>query len=582
MAPEPAGGPYELSIIGTDTLKIEDVLVGEVWIGSGQSNMQWSVQQSKDAEKEIQLANYPNIRLFSVDRTYSIVPEDNIPSDGWKLTTPLNIASFSAVAYYFGRTLHDSLDVPIGLIHSSWGGTPAEAWTSGESLLGMPDFSEAIVDLQENTNALGSLMQSFDTELDNWYLEIASLDPGFTNDSPDFSNSFFTYSAWPTMNIPGQWEQNGLPGFDGLAWLTTSIDLPNGWSTHDATLSLGPVDDADITWINGVEVGRTSRYNTKRVYNVPAELLRAGQNRITLRVLDTGGGGGIYGAPEEIYIESKNSDLAPVTLQGDWGYKQSTALNKLPRPPRAQSPAHIPSVLYNAMIHPLIPYKVKGIIWYQGESNASRAFQYRSLFTGLINDWRTQWNDNIAFHFVQLANFQDLQKNPIEEETWPELREAQTLALTLPNTGMAVTIDIGEADDIHPRNKQDVGYRLALNALYKNYEAPIVPAGPLYKSMEVDGDSIKISFDNAENGLNTSDGAPPTGFAIASENQVFQWAEALIRDNTVIVFSSRVSSPVAVRYGWANNPTVNLQNTEQLPASPFRTDEWPGITEENQ
>ncbi|MBX2819481.1 MAG: sialate O-acetylesterase [Rhodothermaceae bacterium] len=581
LAPEPAGGPYKLSIIGTDTLTIDDVLVGEVWIGSGQSNMQWSVQQSKDAESEIPLANYPNIRLFSVDRTYSTVPEDNIPSNGWKLTTPSNTASFSAVAYYFGRTLHDSLDVPIGLIHSSWGGTPAEAWTSGQTLLDLPDFKEAVVKLQENTRSPGSLTQSFDNELDQWYQEIASMDPGFTGGNLDFSNSFFTYSEWPTMTIPGQWEQNGLPGFDGLAWLTTRIDLPDGWQAQGATLSLGPVDDADITWINGVEVGRTSRYNARRTYTVPAQLLKTGQNRITLRVLDTGGGGGIYGAPEELFIESENSTLDPVTLQGNWRYKRSTALNNLPSPPRAQSPAHTPSVLYNAMIHPLIPYKVKGIIWYQGESNASRAFQYRTLFSSLINDWRTKWNDNIAFHFVQLANFQELQNNPVEEETWPELREAQTLALTLPNTGMAVTIDIGEADDIHPRNKQDVGYRLALNALHKNYEAPIVPAGPLYQSMEIDGDSIKITFDNAENGLITSDEKKPTGFAIAAEDQIFHWAQALIRENTVIVFSRRVSSPAAVRYGWANNPIVNLQNAERLPASPFRTDEWPGITEGN-
>lgn len=579
LAPEPAGGPYELSIIGTDTLTMKDVMVGEVWVGSGQSNMQWSVQQSANAESEIQNANYPNIRLFSVDRTFSAQPQYTIPSDGWKPTSPSTIASFSAVAYYFGRTLHDSLEVPIGLIHSSWGGTPAEAWTSGETLLTLPDFEAAIHSLDQQSDSIESLSGSYDMQLNDWYTATQSQDPGYSNNSADWFSPDIDLSNWQEMNIPALWEDASLPGFDGIAWFTKTIDLPEDWENQEAILHLGPVDDLDITWVNGIEVGRTYRYDLRRNYALSSQVLRPGKNVITVRVLDTGGGGGLYGGQEELLLESTNPDLAPISLAGTWKYKRAITLGELsPPPPRPRPLQHTPSVLYNAMIHPLIPFKIKGVIWYQGESNASRAYQYRTLFSALIDDWRQRWNDNVAFHFVQLANFQERQQNPSEEETWPELREAQTMALQLPNTGMAVTIDIGEADDIHPRNKQDVGYRLALSALHYNYESSSVPSGPLYKSMEITGDSIRIEFDFAEGGLSTSNSKNPEGFAIAGSDRVFYWANAIIRDNTISVHSTRVPEPVAVRYGWANNPIVNLQNNAGLPASPFRTDDWPGIT----
>ena len=580
LAPEPEGGPHELSIIGTDTIVIKDVLVGEVWVASGQSNMQWSVQQSNNAEHEIKNANHPNIRLLSVDRTFSIRPKNNIISEGWQPTTPSSIQNFSAVAYYFGRTLHDSLDIPIGLIHSSWGGTPAEAWTSAKTLAELPDFSSSISRLQQHADSIESLTQSFDRYLDNWYEQTFALDKGFDSGQPIYASTQYDSRDWPVMNVPGLWEQNGMPNFDGIAWFTKHIELPPDWEYNDATLSLGSIDDADITWFNGVEVGRTSRYNTQRTYNIPSSLIKPGLNTITIRVLDTGGGGGIYGSPESLFIESTESTLSNIVLDGPWKYQPVLELSDLPPPPRPTPLQHTPSMLYNAMIHPLIPYKIQGVIWYQGESNANRAYQYRSLFSALINDWRRQWNDNIAFHFVQLANFQEVQKNAVEEETWPELREAQTMALQLPNTGMAVAIDIGEADDIHPRNKQDVGYRLALNALHMNYGSPTMPAGPMYSDMQINGDSIVIQFDNAQNGLQTSDGNRPLGFAIAGSDQVFHWADVILRGNEAVVYSNKVSAPKAVRYGWANNPIVNIQNSENLPASPFRTDNWPGITQD--
>ena len=578
LAPEPAGGPYVLHVIGRDTITINDVLVGEVWLGSGQSNMQWSVQQSANAEQEIQNASYSNIRLFSVERTVSAEPLSYIPSDGWKITSPETIPSFSAVAYYFGRTLHDSLNVPVGLIHSSWGGTPAEAWTSAQALQDLDDFTQVVEEL-DSLPSPSDLQFAFSERMNTWLKKIEEGDLGYVDGQAYWASPDFDDRPWPSMVVPQLWEEK-LPGYDGIAWFRKSIVLPETWHDQKAILHLANIDDADITWVNGVEVGRTQQYNKKREYNIPSSLLKAGKNTIAVRVLDTGGGGGIWGEPSQLRLEHSDDSISPVSLKGEWQFKSTLDLRDVASaPPRPRPLQHTPTMLYNAMIYPLIPYRIKGVIWYQGESNAGRAHQYRSLFSALISDWRFQWDVNIAFHFVQLANYLKQQENPVEPETWPELREAQSMALALPNTGMAVTIDIGEADDIHPTNKQDVGYRLALNALYTNYDRPIVPAGPLYQSMKIVADTIEVVFEHAINGMKTLNDEPIKGFAIAGDDQVFHWADASVVGNTVKVFSENVKQPVAVRYGWANNPIVNLYNEEGLPASPFRTDEWPGITE---
>ena len=581
LAPEEAGGPYTLRVAGTDTLEINDVMVGEVWIGSGQSNMQWSVAQSNDAVSEIQQANYPNIRLFSVDRVYSAKPQTHVPSTGWQRTTTESVQSFSAVAYYFGRTLHDSLDVPIGLIHSSWGGTPVEAWTSGETLKEMPDFSSQIEQLAKLEGELDALASDFPDAINAWLSSATSLDKGYSQSESRWFSLDYDHQAWNTMKLPAAWEEHEA-GFDGVMWFRKTIDLDDAWTNTGASLSLSTIDDIDISWVNGVEVGRTYRYNEIRTYSIPDSLLKAGENVISVRVLDTGGNGGLYGNPGEMRLTSENAALEEISLAGTWHYAKGFNLTDAQQPaPRPRPLHHTPSALYNAMIHPLIPYRVQGFIWYQGESNASRAHQYKTLFPGLITDWRLRWNSHAAFHFVQLANFMERQQNPAESETWPELREAQRRALSLSKTGMAVTIDIGEADDIHPRNKQDVGFRLALNALHSTYERPVTPAGPLFKSMNVAEDTVTIEFDYAENGLKTNDGTAPTGFALAGADQVFHWANATIKGTRIVLHSNEVPNPIAVRYGWANNPIVNLYNAEGLPASPFQTDDWPWITEGN-
>lgn len=583
LAPESAGGPFELHVIGQDTLTFENVLIGEVWLASGQSNMEWPLRSTDHAEADIAAANYPEIRLFTVRKTTAAAPQRTIPSDGWHVTTPEHIASFSAVAYHFGRHLHEQLNVPIGLIHSSWGGTVAEAWTSAEALKAIPDFKTAVEAVQARAASHGNEHTSYEERVQSWLQAIEQNDAGYENGQPVWAKADHDDAAWPTMMVPQLWEDDALPGYDGIVWFRKTFDAPATWQGQDLELNLAQIDDVDVTWFNGIEVGQTGTYNQLRSYTVPAQSVKPGRNVITVRVLDTGGGGGIWGEASKMSIAPASNPRAAKTLAGAWRYKPAIDLEQAPAlPPRPAGEQNTPTMLYNAMIHPLIPYRINGAIWYQGESNAGRAYQYRTLFPALIQDWRNQWDSGIDFYFVQLANFMKIQDDPVEQETWPELREAQTMALELSHTGMAVTIDIGEADDIHPRNKRDVGHRLAVAALHTSYRnTDVIPSGPLYKDMAINDGAIHLSFDHIGSGLTTRNDAELQGFAIAGEDQIFQWADAIIEGDKVIVSHPDITAPVAVRYGWANNPIVSLYNKEGLPASPFRTDDWPGVTEGN-
>ncbi len=404
LEPVKAGGPHTLSVEGKNTIVFSNVLYGEVWLCSGQSNMQWTVAQSANPDEEIANANFPEIRLFSVPRRLLAEPANDLDDGEWRVCSPETVASFSAVGYYFGRHLHQELDVPIGLINSSWGGTNVETWTSLEMMRSHPDFSER---MQE-----------------------------------------------------------------------------------------------------------------------PA----------------------------------------------------ATALQRLENAPR---PNDFPTLLFNGMIYPIVNYTIKGTIWYQGESNSARAYQYRTLFPNLIQDWRNHWSmPDMPFLFVQLANFRAPAGQPVDD-AWAELREAQTMTLAVPYTGMAVAIDIGEAGDIHPKNKQDVGLRLALNALKISYGKDIVYSGPMYESMQKEGNKIRLRFSSVGGGLELADKyGYAKAFAIAGSDRVFHWAKAGLDGNEVVVYSDKVANPIAVRYAWGTNPDdANLYNKEGLPASPFRTDDWPGITE---
>ncbi|SMB87170.1 protein of unknown function DUF303 acetylesterase putative [Hymenobacter roseosalivarius DSM 11622] len=580
---QPAGGPYEMTIKGQNTLQIKDILLGDVWLASGQSNMEWPLQQNVvNFKQEIAQANFPRIRLLNVQDATAATPQADFNSKGWKVCGPQTVGDFSAVAYFFGRDLHQQYKVPIGLISSEWGGTPAEAWTSGQALRKFPEFSPQVAALESGA---GSARQQADYQaaLAAWKKSPAGQDRGLLHGQPSWADPTYAATNWPTMQLPGIWEGQTdhpeLSSFDGIVWLRKDVTLPAAAAGQALTLSLAQIDDRDSTWFNGVLVGTTNGYAQPRRYTVPAAAVRAGRNVLTVRVVDTGGGGGIWGKPEELYLKTATQTMP---LSGPWHYQTAYDPASVPKNPFPGGTQNQPTMLYNAMIAPLVPYALKGVIWYQGESNAGRAYQYRTLFPALIQDWRTQFGQkDLPFLYVQLASFGPQQDQPADYD-WAELREAQLMTLAQPRTGMAVALDLGNPDDIHPLNKQDVGHRLALTARQVAYgEKNIVASGPTYKSMTVDGNRIRLQFDNVGSGLMLQDSSGPhlKGFAIAGVDRKFVWAQGKLEGNTLVLYSDQVPTPAAVRYAWGNSPFVNLYNKENLPASSFRTDTWPGSTE---
>ena len=574
--PMPAGGPYELTILGQDTIICKNVMVGEVWLCSGQSNMEMAVKSCNNYNEEVANADYPNIRLFQVKQTTSNQPLDTIICDGWEECSPKTIPDFSSVAYFFGRKLFNELGITIGLIHSSWGGTPAEAWTSAEALKAMPDFRDEVKIIESILPEHKQSMEDYEAEVKLRDEKIVTGDAGFNNGQPIWNNPNLDVQGWKTMNLPTKWENAGYPDLDGKMWFRKEINLPASMTGTDLVLHLGPVNDIDITWFNGIKIGNSSGASKLREYKIPKSLVKTGKNVIVVNVHDIGNSGGIWGNADQMFIENRIG--VKILISGEWLCKIGFDAMVLGPKPNNPNDPNIPSVLFNSMIHPLVPYGIRGTIWYQGESNASRAYQYQTLFPNMIKDWRTQWNqDDFPFLFVQLANYMQLQTESRDDE-WAELREAQLKTLSLPNTGMAVTIDIGDALDIHPKNKQEVGRRLALNALAKVYGKEIPYSGPIYQSMKIEENKIRLQFSNTDKGLKTNGSDKPIGFAIAGDDKKFVWAEAEIEDNEVVVWNSKIKNPVAVRYAWASNPVCNLFNKAGLPASPFRTDNWEGIT----
>ena len=427
------GGPYEMTLKGKNTVTVKNILVGEVWVCSGQSNMQWPVKQSANAEQEVAGATYPKIRLFSVERRVADMPQDDCKGN-WVECSPQTVGDFSAVAYYFGRDLHKELNAPVGLVNTSWGGTPAESWASPRMLEQNPVFEPVVNRYKEALAVYPKAKKEYDEKMEQWKKDVEKAKTEGTKAPPRPSEPFGPGSPWT------------------------------------------------------------------------------------------------------------------------------------------------PAGLYNAMIAPLTPYTIRGAIWYQGESNAGRAYQYRELFPAMIKSWWKAWpQGEFPFLYVQLANFMQAKDEP-GNSSWAELREAQLMTLDLPNAGMAVIIDIGEADNIHPRNKQEVGRRLALWALARTYDKKVVCSGPLYRSADVKDNKIILRFDHIGGGLVAKDGGPLKGFAIAGKDQRFVWADARIEGDTVVVSSDKVTEPIAVRYAWADNPVCSLYNKAGLPASPFRTDMWPGVT----
>lgn len=568
------GGPYILTVKGKNTVVFDNILIGEVWVCSGQSNMEWRVAQSNDAEIEIASSNFPKIRLFTVPKAVAQTPQNDISSGEWVECSPETVPNFSAVGYFFGRDIFRDLNVPIGLIHTSWGGTVAETWSSAQTISKDPDFKEKLVELQQmdfnkyQEEKIAQIKQILGGEL-------PEKDLGMENGQPVWSAVDFNDNSWKTIKTPMYWEQQGYLDIDGIGWYRKEIELTEQQTFANASLHLGKIDDSDITFLNGIEIGKTEGlYDKDRIYTIDKKYLRPGKNMIVVRVDDSGGNGGIWGDPNDQFLAVGSEKIE---LSGDWKFKISKATIGQVN----VGPNSYPTLLFNGMINPILPYGIKGAIWYQGESNADRAKQYQRVFPDMIKDWRTHWNQgDFPFLFVSLANFNPPVETP-SESNWAELREAQTKTLSLPNTGMALAIDIGEANDIHPKNKQDVGKRLALNALKIAYNKDIVFSGPMYRSVEFKDGKAFITFSETGSGLKAKDKyGYLKGFTIAGADKKFKWAKAEIVDNkTVVVYSGDIKDPKSVRYGWANNPDdVNLYNVEGLPANPFRTDDWPGIT----
>ena len=566
--------PREMTVAGRGgELRFANVVVGDVWLCSGQSNMEWRLDPTTGCEAEIAASANPNIRLLSVGDKIAFEEQEDIESGQWVACTPETSRVFSAVGYWFGKFIQAETGVPVGLIDSSWGGTDIETWTSWGAMRTTPDYAryagkrspgEAIGRGIENYLAYEAVLENDPGDRERWY------DPAVA--APE--------THWPTMTLPQFWEE-ALGSADGRIWFRKTVVLPASAAGKAGVLHLPAVDDADVTYVNGRQVGATQGWDRPRRYELPAGTLHEGENLVVVRVDDTGGSGGIWGDAAGLYLEvgGERYDLA-----GAWRYRPSatTAMFGIAYGGNYGNPNSFASLLYNGMIAPLVGYGIRGAIWYQGENNAGRARSYRELFPLMIRDWRGRWGYEFPFCWVQLANFMAVKPQPGESE-WAELREAQNGTLALPATGQAVITDIGEANDIHPRNKRDVGYRLSRAALNVAYgRADVAAGGPVYRSMERDGSRIVLTFD-AAGALRPADGnryGYLHGFAIAGADRRFVWAKAYVRDDrTVVVFSDEVAEPAAVRYGWADNPQDDdLTDASGLLASPFRTDDWPGIT----
>ncbi len=560
IAPHTAGGPHSLSVTGAvqgETLTRKNLLFGDVWLCSGQSNMAYDLYGANNPEAEIAAADYPTIRLLNEPNAIKAGPIDSFEGTAWQVCSPQTVAKFSGVGYFFGRTLNTKLKVPIGLINASWSGTPGESWVSGPALATMPEFRPAVDALKKIASAPGSDQD----QLLAWWQN----DPGTVarQEAPGFDDA-----AWKTISLPGYWEGKGFPGFDGVMWFRRTLDVPAAWAGRDLQLNLGGIDDSDTTYWNGALIGATEDHQKARRYTVPGAQVKAGRMVIAVRVLDTGGDGGFSGP-----ALSAVSGTDTLSLDGGWKVRQGPTLQSLPpQPPRLDDP-NAPEVLFNGKIAPLLPGQIKGIIWYQGESNAdtaAEAEQYRTLLPLLVNDWRSHFGATVPFYIVQLSSFKALDDVP-RDDPWPNLREAQLqTSQRLPNTGLTVVIDLGEVDNVHFHNKQEAGRRLAFSALRHTYGLPVDADGPALRGVKKVPGAIQLTFDHAQ-GLSLKGDANRV-FAVAGADRKFSWATPQISGNTVTLRSADVPVPVYVRFGWSNTPRATLYNAAGLPASPFRTD----------
>ena len=563
-----AGGPYEMQINASNSITISDILIGDVWVCSGQSNMELPMRRvSWNYPGEIEHSENKYIRQFLVPDKYNFDgPQDDLSEGSWKSASPENTPDFSATAYFFAKEVYNKYKIPIGLINSALGGSPVESWISADSLKQFPKYYYE-TQMYKDKSLIKKIEDADNTRINDWYKVLRQADEGYKDPQHIWYDPSFNDSDWSTIKIPGYWADTKLGYKNGVVWFRKKVDVPASIVDKSAKLILGRIVDADSAFVNGVFVGTIGYQYPPSRFDIPAGLLKEGENTIVVRVISNSGKGGFV-LDKQYAIVSGNTSI---NLEGEWKYKLGTEM-----PPLA-SQTFIrwkPIGLYNAMIAPLLNYKIKGVIWYQGESNADRPGEYFDLFSTMIKDWRSKWNEgNFPFLFVQLPNFMEAKPEP-SESNWALLREAQLKTLSLPNTGMAVAIDIGEWNDIHPLDKKDVGKRLFLAAEKVAYgEHSVTYSGPIYKSMKIEGNKIILSFDNTGNGLIAKGGEDLKDFAIAGADNHFVWAKAKIEGDKVVVWNDEIAVPVAVRYAWADNPEgANLYNKEGLPASPFRTD----------
>jgi len=578
-----AGGPYLLDIITADsTIVLNDVMIGEVWLASGQSNMQMPLKGWPpndlilNSATEISSADHSSIRMFTVPMTLSVQPLDDTNKSKWQVSSPETAADFSATAYFFAKRIQQELNVPVGIIHSSWGGTPAEAWTSEKSLRKIKDF-DGNLDVIKNPEAF--------TEMETWFNQFASQEFPQTKEQweqiefadIDAAKPNFDDLNWSSIEVPGRVDLINNGNFDGAVWIRKEFEITD--ISNDYILKIASIDDMDATYINGQKVGGLTGngfWNTPREMNISKDVLKKGTNVIAIRIIDTGGPGEING-PIELIDQNevalslagtwKSLVIAEIYLGKFYGYGLKNDLKD--RPDVLELNPHMPSVLYNAMINPLVPFTLKGAIWYQGESNVGRAEQYTRLFPAMIQDWREKWQTEFPFYFVQIAPF-NYTPDP-DSDISAILRDAQRHTLQTPKTGMAVTLDIGNINNIHPGNKQDVGSRLAGLALANDYGINLIPSGPLYKGMSRSGDKVILDFNYAENGLKSGEQGL-IGFEIAGEDKVFIDGKAKIVKNQIELNAKGLKEPIYVRYAWRDNSIASLFNKEGLPASSFSTE----------
>lgn len=612
-----AGGPYTLTFDDGKKLVLDNVMAGEVWFCSGQSNMEMPVKgwgMVNNWEQEVANANHPLVRLFQVDRAVAHTPQTNVPrghTQGWAVCSPKMVEEFSAAAYFFAREVSQKLGIAVGVVNSSWGGTPAESWTSHEALAEVTGFEEH----EKRVFATGfdetKFNKLYDEERAEWMKEVYGNDKGLNEgniDNAPWGAADFDDSAWQTMAQPAHWDNvAALKSFDGIVWMRRVVEIPSNLAGHAIKLKLGPIDDEDITYWNGKRVGMTAGWSRERSYTVPAELVKAGRNVITVRIYDTSGDGGFAAEAAAFNIEA---DKTTIPLAGDWKWKKSLDAQNVKNlsdkvEPKRPDDAWFPANLYNAMVAPFLTMPVRGFIWYQGCSNVGRAMQYESLFQRMILDWQARFNKNaevatypkpapqqgerrrgffgqqeskaLPFYFVQIANYR-WEKDIQPESEWAAIREAQRKATQLDGVGMMVNIDIGMAMDIHPKNKQEVGRRLALLALNRTYGRDEACAAPEYYQMRVSDGKATLSFRPVQGSDALAENADIKGFTIAGPDHVWHVAKAHVEGERfmqrVIVECPEVPYPVAVRYAWADNPTCDLKTVSGLPVGPFRTDDW--------